>query len=89
LGIGSLRIDGEDKGCLLAIICDVIGPSDEEARQRWSQLMGIISAFLATERLATPDPRKISAEHRNAVQAVTRKAYQVWTSGVTRTGGNR
>jgi len=51
LDIESLRMDNQDKGHVLAISCHVQGWTEAEARERWLQLMSVVSSFLATERL--------------------------------------
>ena len=50
-GIESLSLNGEDKGHVLAITCNVVSWSKEEVQAGWVQLMGVISAFLAAENL--------------------------------------
>lgn len=52
LAIESLRMENQDLGHVLAISCHVQGWTENEARERWFQLMSVVSAFLATEHLA-------------------------------------
>ncbi|MEI8373634.1 MAG: hypothetical protein WCJ35_12475 [Planctomycetota bacterium] len=49
LSIESLRMENQDKGHALAISCHVQGWTEDEARQRWLQLMSVVSGFLARE----------------------------------------
>jgi hypothetical protein len=51
IGVETLRINGEDKGFILALTCDTLGWTDDQAMNRWTTLMAVISNFLANEKL--------------------------------------
>jgi hypothetical protein len=51
IGVETLRMNGEDKGFILALTCDTLGLTDDEAKGRWATLMAVISNFLANEKL--------------------------------------
>ena len=85
LAIGALWVDGDERGYVLTIVCDVPAPTVNLARARWSQVMSIISAFLTTEKLeikptAITDRASSAAELRLVVQTAARQAYKLWAN---------
>jgi hypothetical protein len=51
IGVETLRTNGEDKGFILALTCDTLGWTEDEAKDRWATLMEVISKFLSNEKL--------------------------------------
>ncbi|WP_020470028.1 hypothetical protein [Zavarzinella formosa] len=51
IGLETLRMNGEDKGFILALTCDTLGWDEQEAKDRWAALMETISHYLANEKL--------------------------------------
>lgn len=51
IGVETLRMNGEDKGFVLALTCNTFGWGEQGTRKRWTTLMAAISNFLENEKL--------------------------------------